>query len=93
MPSPYISKRLPTPTHHLRSCLYLLRLCTISVVESVLLNYHTQECANVIINDISTIMSFYNVRDKLTNSDEIRKQSVDGKQRKYKSTEEKEVEK
>jgi len=59
----------------------------------VLLNYHTQECANVIINDISTIMSFYNVRDKLTNSDEIRKQSVDGKQRKYKSTEEKEVEK
>jgi hypothetical protein len=39
-----------------------------------------------IINDISVITSFYNVTDKLINSDEIRsKQRVNGIQRKYKS--------
>jgi len=59
----------------------------------VLLNYQTQEYANATINYISTIISFDNVRDKVTDSEEIRKQRVDGIQRKYKPKEEKEVEK
>ena len=59
----------------------------------MLLNYQTQEYANATINYISTIISFDNVRDKVTDSEEIRKQRVDGIQRKYKPKEEKEVEK